>query len=165
VLWILVIFLSDPDPTSLVSKETKAKFLLKTAQQILILKKRVLKPTWDFVCPYSKIDNNQWELNRFHAILVSKNWSLSDPKLIITGPYLRYEKFVNKKIGKISTYLVGTLQFINELFSYFVNVYTIWLRIRRDTAFSTLKLPVPWRVGTYTVPTYPTPLLNRNKIE
>ena len=35
-----------------------------------------------------KIDFNQWVLSRFHAILVTKNWSLldPDPKLIIPDP-------------------------------------------------------------------------------
>jgi len=35
--------------------------------------------------PCNKINNNQWVLSRFHALLVNKNWSLSDPdpKLII----------------------------------------------------------------------------------
>ena len=38
--------------------------------------------------PYSKIDNNNWVLSRFHAFLVTENWSFSDPELIIPDdPY------------------------------------------------------------------------------
>jgi len=36
----------------------------------------------------SKIASNKWGFSRFHAILVTKNWSLSDqdPKLIFLDP-------------------------------------------------------------------------------
>ena len=72
----------------LISKEAKPKFLIKTAKLILILKKRFLKSTFEFFCPYSKIFSNQWGLSRFHTILDPQSWSSLDPnpKLIITDP-------------------------------------------------------------------------------
>ena len=51
--------ISDPaqDPTKFLSQEAKVKILNKTAAQILILKKRFLKPNCEFCCPYSKINS------------------------------------------------------------------------------------------------------------
>jgi len=45
-------------------------------------------PTFELFCPFSKIDKNQWLLSRFHANLVTNNWSLwdPDPKLINLDP-------------------------------------------------------------------------------
>ena len=66
--------------------------------QILIVWQFLLLPTSPIYCHFlysrgptfscSKIGSNQLGLSRFHATLVTKNWSLSDPnpKLIITDP-------------------------------------------------------------------------------
>ena len=64
----------------------------------------------NFFLSYSKILSNQWGLSRCYAILVTKNWSSSDPdpKLIITDPNsannFGSERFRIHNTDKIDTY-------------------------------------------------------------
>ena len=75
--------ISDPDPTWFPIKEEKANILKEKCSNSFNIKEEICEAFF-----YSKIDKT-WVLSRFHTILVTKNWSLSDPdpKLIIANPY------------------------------------------------------------------------------